>query len=249
MTNQTIKKLNQLNLDFYKTVHTSFDQTRSNPWKGWDSIIEHITALAEKKSKVSILDIGCGNGRFYSFLTSILDSEKIIFTGVDSDENLLSLAKEKIKQTDQTQNVDIVAKLLKSDSLGLNNQTFDLVVMFGVLHHIPSKKLRTSLVTNIVDMLNNDGIAVIANWQFADDARYKKRFISPEEISANSDELEPNDYILDWQKGERALRYCHHTTDEEMKNIVSRAKGKIIDSYFADGKSGRLNRYYVIGKV
>lgn len=268
MDKQTIQTLNHLNQNFYSTVHESFDQTRSSAWAGWNNLIPFITEIATNQHKLSVLDVGCGNGRFLSFLTSFLESENLIFTGVDSSFELLQKA-QKLHPEASFVHSDIVENLLKNCSvknsqhnkwLNVSATTdpstiaqddsgrYDLITLFGVMHHIPSQNLRKQLIAHLATVVKNEGLLIVANWQFADDPRYKKRYVKPDMLSINAKDLEENDFILDWQKGKTAYRYCHHTSEKEMKEIVSQVNGEIIESFFADGKSGKLNQYYVISR-
>ena len=59
----TIRNIIDLNNRFYKTVATDFSATRQMPWAGWDRLLPFLP-----KEAIDILDLGCGNGRFLSFL-------------------------------------------------------------------------------------------------------------------------------------------------------------------------------------
>ena len=54
-----------------------------------------LTELAELNSSMSILDIGCGNGKFYDFLKKHYDCE---YYGIDLSENQIKNCKEKYNQ-------------------------------------------------------------------------------------------------------------------------------------------------------
>ncbi len=74
------------------------------------------------------LDIGCGQGNITMFLGSEYDAR---VTGIDIDEKELEKA---IKA-----NTNTGVKFLKQDAreLSFEDRTQDLVLAFGVLHHIP----------------------------------------------------------------------------------------------------------------
>ncbi|MBC8100170.1 MAG: class I SAM-dependent methyltransferase, partial [Armatimonadetes bacterium] len=54
------------------------------------------------------------------------------------------------------------------------------------------------------------------------------------------------DYLLDWRRGERALRYCHHVDDAELGALVAASGLSVVASYYADGESSTLNAYRVL---
>ena len=88
MTIGTIKKLNQLNRDFYQQVAIDFDQTRQHLWPGWNKLISHLQQLQTKHKPLKVLDLGCGNGRFGQFLANSFPGIKINYLGVDNNPQL-----------------------------------------------------------------------------------------------------------------------------------------------------------------
>ena len=68
MDDLAIRRLNQINHDFYRVTAAEFDQTRTQPWPGWHKLLSYIERIAHRSSTVTVLDVGCGNGRFGVFL-------------------------------------------------------------------------------------------------------------------------------------------------------------------------------------
>jgi len=253
MQTKTIKQLNQLNLDFYQQFSNSFSDSRNYYWEGWQKLIPVIEKLIRNKQvgeKLSVADVGCGNGRFASFLYETFPQIQIGYLGLDSSSHLLKIAGERRKIFEsarnswQVKNFDLVENLLakKKNRLGSN---FDLITMFGVLHHIPSFELRQKLVQSLLDQLKPNGRLVISLWRFPQFDRLKKKIVSPNVAKIEETDLEENDYILDWKKSESAYRYCHYTSLEEMKEIVEQ-KGIIEETFLADAKEKTANRYVII---
>ena len=86
-----------------------------------------------------------------------------------------------------------------------------------------------------------------AAWRFAEYERFTKRFTDPPAPLADlALALEPNDYILDWRRGERALRYCHYVDDAEHDALVEATRLKELERYRADGSDGRMNCYSIL---
>src|SRR5437773_46351 len=69
----TIQRLNEINRAFYNRVAQDFDETRQQAWPGWDTLLSYLNAPLN--APLSVLDVGCGNGRFGLFLAQRL-SEK-----------------------------------------------------------------------------------------------------------------------------------------------------------------------------
>ncbi len=248
MNKQMILKLNNLNKNFYQTTAEDFDDSRQFYWQGWESLLPTILQI-KPQGKLNVLDIGCGNARFAKFLSENLGGE-FEYTGIDNSKELLLKADETCKNlkiaTCNFQQLDIVQELL-IDSLAENlDQNYDLIVLFGVMHHIPSFELRAKLIKVFSEKLSSNGILVFTSWQFANQERFQDRIISPAVLESEEDELEKNDYILDWRRGAKAYRYCHHLDEEEIAKIIAEIPNlQITEQFYADGKTGDLNLYTI----
>lgn len=248
MNHSTIKQLNKLNQDFYQKIAISFDQTRQYSWQGWLKLLPY---LSKVKQPIRVLDIGCGNGRFASFL----NEKKLQFSyhGIDSSPELIKTATAALKKLNihfKLTKLDVIQALLDDSLTSQLGQKYDLIVAFGLLHHLPSSKVRQKLFINISQLLSDtNSLAVITAWQFATDDRYQDKFIESSKAGFSIEKLEKNDYILGWKDHPTAFRYCHFVDDEEVKQLSQNLINlKIIDDFLADGKSNQLNRYLIFSK-
>jgi tRNA (uracil-5-)-methyltransferase TRM9 len=231
MNPETVTLLNQLNTEFYQTVASSFDATRATPWSGWFELLPHLEGLG---GNLRVLDLGCGNGRFGVFLADHLD---IHYTGLDSSAFLLERAAE-----------DLTAKgiphtLQAVDLLNFEiEDSYDLVGLFGVLHHIPGFENRRALIDKAVNALKPRGLLVLTFWAFYEQERLRKRIIAWENAPTKYQtlDLEPGDYLLDWQRETPALRYCHYVDAVEGEKLL--AGYKVIAQFEAD----QANHYVLI---
>ena len=89
MKKETISALNQLNTNFYNTVAKEFDESRNHYWPGWQLLVEQI----DPTTITSVLDIGCGNGRFGAFSNEHFPNMQN-YTGIDSNYKLITAATE-----------------------------------------------------------------------------------------------------------------------------------------------------------
>lgn len=271
MQKQTIKQLNQLNKNFYQNVADDFSDSRQYFWAGWGKIIAHLKKISQNKKKIKVLDIGCGNARFAQFL----QSQKINYTyfGLDNSTKLLEIAQKTLNTNhinNQLVQFDLVENLLKKQKIVWPFfHKFDLIVAFGLTHHLPGSNLRLNFFQSLAKILNKDGLLIISNWQFVTDERFKKNILTWQEIKTHSQlkflqkiklknllkKLEHNDFLLDWRKQDKsnpqelAIRYCHFLDKKTSEKLVKKSGYTIIDQFYADGKSQKLNHYFVLKKA
>ncbi|MCA9370226.1 class I SAM-dependent methyltransferase, partial [Candidatus Woesebacteria bacterium] len=204
---------------------------------------------ALNQSCISVLDIGCGNGRFLSWLTT---KENTIsrYVGIDTNETLLLEANQDMQDTNyslELQKKDIVAMLVDEASLGVGEK-YDVVALFGIMHHIPSFELRKQLLTEAFTHLLPGGIMVVSFWQFARFERFQNKLITPEQASFRKSELEEHDYFLGWGD-EGAVRYAHWVGENETSELTRDIPhSKVVKTWYADGKNEKLNYYVVLQK-
>lgn len=248
MKTSVIQALNTINSNFYNTIAQEFSDSRKFSWLGWELLLPQLKEMTKEKKSLNILDIGCGNGRFATFLTEHLPDVTVSYTGIDSNQKLLDIAQNKISATSISftlQRRDIVNELLTNEFLADQNN-FDLIVAFGVVHHIPSLELRTSFFKTIKNHLQTTGMAVITLWNFMEVARMQKKQTAFTDSEINGDQLEANDYLLSWDRGTRAYRYCHFTDNDEQRQLIDASNLTLINKYQADGKEGTGNTYLVL---
>ncbi|HEX7017701.1 MAG TPA: class I SAM-dependent methyltransferase [Patescibacteria group bacterium] len=254
MTPSTITQLNQLNHDFYQKVAHYFDNSRQYYWQGWQQLIPIIKKLITEKP-LRVLDLGSGNGRFLEFLKEKFPNQPIQYLAVDSNEYLLAKEWQKSAQNFERSQfkIDITDALLsksftKTIEEHFKGKNIDLIVSFGFLHHIPSLELRQEYISQLVQLSaksNFHSVVILTAWQFADDDQQQKKIVNPSTVKIDSTELEPNDYILSWNRGVTAYRYCHHVDEEEVNKFQPLNQNLSFSSFYADGKSGQLNHYLV----
>ena len=235
MDTKTIAQLNAINREFYRVTATSFDETRGQPWPGWVTLLPHL------QTPLSVLDVGCGNGRFGLFLAAEMGSD-VRYHGIDNNAALLHSAETALQQVTleqvQLTNLDIVEQ-------GLPDGAYDLVVAFGVLHHIPGREQREQFVQKLAAQVKPGGLLAFATWRFYEFERFRQRIV-PWDVAIT---VEPHDYLLDWRRGEVALRYCHYVDDAEQAALIAASGLSEITTYRADGFSGTVNCYSLLRKI
>lgn len=254
MKNNLIRRLNELNRQFYQQTAADFSSSRSYYWQGWNKLVPYLKKLDQNsRGQIRILDLGCGNGRFGIFLAIQLPQLKMFYVGVDNSQELLQVAK--IRHTNQQIQAQLVkldlVELLLTGKLLVELKPFkpDFISALGLLHHIPSLKLRAQLMADLGQVVNENGYLTFTTWNFLENKRFKKKIMDPAKFDLNPDELEENDVILDWQRGQTAHRYCHYTDRTELQQLIHTSDLKKISQFKADGKNGKLNTYTVLQKV
>ncbi len=243
MRKSTIKKLNQLNKNFYQKTAEEFSRSRSYFWSGWKKLLPYLNILTARKKEINVLDVGCGNGRFGLFLDENSPGAEINYLGIDFSQKLLAEAKKDLRSTKINYNLvekDILQKL------NLKSKKFDLIVCFGLIHHLASFKLRQEKLMELADYLNTGGLLVVTFWQFGNKPRFEEKTVRPDKVGLDSSRLEENDYILGWKQKEKIYRYCHYVDYREAEKLIKDLKLNLVDKYLADGKTNNLNLYLIL---
>ncbi|MEX0896071.1 MAG: class I SAM-dependent methyltransferase [Patescibacteria group bacterium] len=250
MKTATAIKLNQLNQHFYKKVAEHFHTSRQFYWHGWRQLLPHIKNNLNSKTQLKVLDVGCGNGRFGKFLFDTLPEQDIIYHGIDFNQSLLEHAQQNLKKTTLTfelHQLDLVEKLISDTLFSTKVKKYDLIVLFGVLHHIPSYQLRKQLVQNLSAQVAETGILCCTLWRFINpDNEKSTATVDSSQVNIDQNELEPHDYFIPWKRGVPAIRYCHFTPDFEERRLITASGLKLRATFEADGKESKGNRYLIL---
>lgn len=231
MNPETIRRLNAINRRFYEVTAEEFDQTRGQSWPGWEALLPYLP------QPVPVLDLGCGNGRFGRFLADHWGADALDYHGVDNNAALLRYAESALTGIGslRLEQRDLVENPLKDGQYGL-------VVIFGVMHHIPGMAQRRQWLQSMAQRVQVGGILAFACWRFYEYERFRKRLSPfPPDIIP-----EAHDYLLDWRRGEHALRYCHYVDDVEHANLIEATGFEALSTYRADGFSGAVNQYSIL---
>lgn len=243
MNKQTAEKLIALNKHFYQQVADSFSQTRSYSWKGWSRVVELIRAQA--LIQPAIIDLGCGNARFIQFAREQIPFSS--YLGVDSDSRLLELAAAKFSAPEISfQKADIISD---PDEILRLPANAGLVILSGVMHHVPGPEARLRLIQNALKLLGPKGLLVVTFWQFIKAEQYQKKVLDPKLAGIEPAELEAGDYLLDWKPVPGAYRYCHSFSDVEVSDLISALGVTKVAEYNADGPGGLLNKYVILERA
>lgn len=205
MKKTTAQKIITQTAKNYNLIAKHFSNTRQY---NWSELLPFINQYA--KSKQTILDIGCGNGRLLKILPS-----KINYAGIDQSKNLIKEAK---KEFNKDYNKNIKFKTGNLLAIKEKDNHFDIVLAIAVLHHIPSDGYRKQAFSELQRVLKPNGILIMSNWNLFQD-KYLP-YLKQKTIKS----LDNNDGVIPWkdQNGTiLAQRYCHAFTPIELVNLLN----------------------------
>ena len=236
----TAEQLIALTRRFYNEHGRDFSDTRARLQPG---VMKLLDGLHKDEA---ILDLGCGNGELARTLSrrGHLGS----YLGLDFSLPLLGEAeREAFSFPVKFMEEDLTATAWASVA-GISS-FYDIVFAFAALHHIPSFNLRLGMLAKVHDLLKENGRFIHSNWQFLDNPRLKAR-VQPWELARLSpQEVDPNDYLLDWKRGSNGLRYVHHFNEDELEVLARVSNFEIVETFYSDGENKRSGLYQIWRKA
>lgn len=246
MQQATTKKLITLTNQFYSQHAKSFSATRQIAWEGWNNLIAFF-----QLQNPSILDIGCGNGRFLQFIRD--QQIHCSYQGVDNNPELIAQAKLMTpNKTIRFIEHDVLNYFLNTHTILPNLNNFTVISIFGLVHHIPGKANRLAFIKAALAHLLPSGYLIVSFWQPLNNPdRFTKKQLNPIQFKLNPDELEDGDLLLGWGTNSDSARYCHSFTNQEIDWYIHQISQqlKLVKRFQADGKTNNLNQYVVWQKI
>lgn len=162
--------------------------------------------VSDKKGK--ILDVGCGSGR------NFMKTKGLSWSAVDFSSEMIELAKEKAN------NLNMKVEIFKSDStkLPFDDETFDAVLCFAVIHCIDGAIKRKKTIEEIYRVLKSGGEALISSW-------------GPKSPRLKNKEKE---CFVPWtvkEKDEKQLRYTYVFELDELVELVKSIGFEVVNSW------------------
>jgi len=234
MEPETARRLLDINQKFYTGFAEPFAETRSTPQPGFSKLLDYLPWPCQ-----TVVDIGCGNGRFGKFLAQF--KPDFVYTGVDFTEPFLEIAGNSISG-------DFISRDISKPGFLEGQGKYDLAVCLATLQHIPGMQNRLSILKEIADHILDHARIFVSNWQFIKSDRQMRKILDWKIVGIRPDEVDPDDYLLSWQRNGQGVRYVHLIDQPEMSWLAAAAGLIIIDQYYSDGKEGNLNLYTVLGK-
>jgi tRNA (uracil-5-)-methyltransferase TRM9 len=200
MNEQTAKKLIDKTRDDYNLIAKQFSSTRHYVW---GDFAEATTSISF--SNKTVLDLGCGNGRLFEFLS---DKNISSYYGIDQSDKLIQVCLDRYKKGHFS-----VGNLLKTP---YENEQFDIVLCLATLHHIPTAKLRNQALSEIFRVLRPGGTLLMTNWYFWNKTKFLQQIFS-------YNKLPLGDFLMPWKTGDGKKvtdRYFHAWTKRETRQLL-----------------------------
>lgn len=251
MDERTRQHLRDINRAFYEREAQAFASTREHPWPGWTRVLAAVPA-----EPLRVLDVGCGNGRLARFLSG---PRKLEYRGIDTSRALVAAAAGQRSPAHPGDDVRFEVRAAEDPPPG----PFDLVAVFGLLHHVPAFESRIALLASLGRRLAPDGRLAATFWRFGNDPRFEGR-LRGFGGAVDAAQLERGDHLLLWGDGGRGgdegahetdegpARYCHFCDEGELEQVVARLRQEglaVVDRFRSDGRSGEFNEYLVWGRA
>jgi SAM-dependent methyltransferase len=232
MTPETARKLARINERFYRKHARLFASKRDRPWPGMRRVLESVPAPPRR-----VLDVGCGHGRFAQLLREReLDAS---YWGVDASAELISLARARsdLIAGASFARVDVIERARAIDA-----GPFDLIGVFGVLHHVPGEPARIALLRALAARLAAGGTLAVAFWRTLADEEPAKR-VAWESAGIEPGDLEPGDRLLRFDTDASVFRFAHFADEPELARLASALGLPLATRFDSDGTGGIANAY------
>ncbi|HSO27669.1 MAG TPA: class I SAM-dependent methyltransferase [Anaerolineales bacterium] len=240
MNAATALRLIKLNRLFYQTFADQFSATRQRLQPG----VKRALAILPRSAR--ILDLGCGNGELWRTLAK--EGHAGLYVGLDFSAELLRAAQHTVQPGSP-------ARFLQADlttpgwDAAFADESFDFVLAFAVLHHLPQAEIRRATLHTVRRLLQPQGRFIHSHWQFLNSPRLTARIQPWETIDIAADQVDASDYLLDWRRGGYGLRYVHHFSDQELRELAYESGFTVLETYHSDGENSQLGLYHIWGPV
>ena len=241
MNEATARALAKINTDFYRDHAAEFSATRRAPWPGWDRLAPALRGTPGTDA-VRVLDVGCGHGRFAGWTAATLAPRAHALTGDDASEPLLEQARRTGPPGARWQTGDVIAA---PDALP--SGPFDLVALLAVIHGVPGRERRRTLLDACAARVAPGGRLVVTTWLRGESERAVdwNSYSSRADMPIDCAQLEPGDRLIPWGPGDRVVRYFHFFDDSELASWTTGLPLALESRYRADGHTGDQNEYFV----
>jgi len=213
MNKNNSQKIIEKTRDNYDLIAKEWDLSRNKASQLKVNLIENI------RLRYKVLDIGCGNALMLPFVLK----KGAFYCGLDISKKLIEIAQKKYAKEIKERKASFIAG--QATELPFQNEEFDLVISFAVLHHIPSKELRKKFFEEIMRISKPNAKVKITVWNLLNEWANKRFDIENKLKGKNS-----GDVFIPWKatQGKTINRFVHQFSEEELFSLAKDAGFKNI---------------------
>lgn len=247
MDAEIIKQLVDINDRFYQSFGAAFAETRRRLQPGVQRVVEQWIKPG------NWLDIGCGSGVLGQRLAQ--SGWQGSYLGLDFSVPLLNEAKAGALELEAHPGFELSyrqANLLDEKwTDAARRVSFDGIMAFAVLHHLPGAESRQRLFEQFSELLKPGGLFIHSEWQFQHNPKLMARVQPWSTVGLTDADVEAGDTLLDWrhfvtgQSDKPGLRYVHLFSRTELTDLATRAGFTLLEEFDSDGVSGNLGLYQI----
>ncbi len=219
MNSKYAKKILDKTVLDYNSIADKYSRVREKEWKEFNFLFDKYLSQNDR-----ILDLGCGNGRFYP----AFKNKNVDYLGIDVSSKLIEIAKNNYPE----------GKFEVSSIDSILSDSFDKVYSIAVLHHIPSHELRLDFLKEIRRVLKDDGCIVLTVWNLKDKIK-KRNFL-------DWFKLDKGDVFLPWYGSRDTYFHCFNL--EELIQLIKEVGFKIIDKGEILVGEKPYSNFYIVGQ-
>jgi len=241
MNGETALAIIKKTTEDYKKISDEFIATRIKPWPLFNYFKKYV------KDADKVLDAGCGTGR----LIEIFKGTNVEYSGFDTSESSIVFS-QKTYNSFLTIPPVFVVKDMVDFPWPVENESFDIIFMIAVFHHIPSAGLRQEVLREAQRVLKPGGKLIMTNWDLRSIWAVKKFWPEILRTFFPRSNLDRGDFFTPWKlkkiplnpplvKGEikgdlkreeRIFRFYHSFSLREIKKEIRQSGLTILENYY-----------------
>jgi len=203
----------------YNSIADKYSRVREKDWKEFNFLFDKYLLQNDK-----VLDLGCGNARFYQ----AFKNKNVDYLGIDVSSKLIEIAKNNHPE----------GRFEVSSINSILSNSFDKVYSIAVLHHIPSRELRSNFLKEMRRVLKDDGYLVLTVWNLKNKIK-KRNFL-------DWFRLDKGDVFLPWYGSHDTYFHCFNL--EELIQLASEVGFDIIDKGEILVGEKPYSNFYIVGR-
>lgn len=208
----------------YDNIADKYSKVRELNWKEMDFLFEKYLNRDNR-----VLDLGCGNGRFFPSFAS----RGVEYFGTDPSVKLIDIA----KRNHPWGNFSISSR----ESLPFSGDYFDCVFSIAVLHHIPSLALRLQFLKEAKRVLRDNGYLILTVWDLKEKVKPRSFF-----DRLRMARLDKGDVFLPWYGSKATYFHCFNL--EELVQLVKDSGFEILDKGEIAVGQRPYSNFYIVAK-